>query len=65
MSGFWDWFEGQPPHQRSDPELQNLPLKTEEGALIRKALAPRKGVTEADFLPHELRVLKKLKKGVI
>jgi len=43
----------------SDPNLQNIPIRTEEGRSIRKAFIPDKGQTifAADYSQIELRVL--------
>jgi DNA polymerase-1 len=43
----------------SDPNLQNIPVRTEEGRLIRAAFVPRKGWTllSADYSQIELRLL--------
>jgi len=43
----------------SDPNLQNIPIRTEEGRLIRAAFVPRKEWTlvSADYSQIELRVL--------
>jgi DNA polymerase-1 len=45
----------------SDPNLQNIPIKTEAGRLIRKAFVPRPGgkreILSADYSQIELRIL--------
>lgn len=43
----------------TDPNLQNIPIKTEEGRLIRKAFLASKGgvLVDADYSQIELRVL--------
>lgn len=43
----------------SDPNLQNIPIRTPEGRAIRSAFVPRKGwiMTSADYSQIELRVL--------
>ncbi|MDY3902711.1 DNA polymerase I [Peptoniphilus sp.] len=48
----------------TDPNLQNIPIKTEEGRLIRKAFLASKGCTlvDADYSQIELRVLAALSK---
>lgn len=43
----------------SDPNLQNIPMRTEMGRLIRKAFLPRAGFsfTDSDYSQIELRIL--------
>ena len=43
----------------SDPNLQNIPVRTEEGKQIRKAFIPRKGwmLLDADYSQIELRLM--------
>lgn len=43
----------------TDPNLQNIPIKTEEGRRIRKAFVPKAGylLVDADYSQIELRVL--------
>lgn len=42
----------------SDPNLQNIPVRTDEGKMIRKAFVPRQGwiLIDADYSQIELRV---------
>lgn len=48
----------------SDPNLQNIPVKTEEGIKIRKGFVPEKGYSfiSVDYSQIELRVLAELSK---
>ncbi|MDO5715078.1 MAG: DNA polymerase I [Tissierellia bacterium] len=48
----------------TEPNLQNIPIRTEEGRLIRKALLSSKGslLIDADYSQIELRVLANLSK---
>ena len=43
----------------SNPNLQNIPMRTEEGRLIRKVFVPKEGTvfTDADYSQIELRIL--------
>ena len=46
----------------SDPNLQNIPVRTEEGRLIRQAFVPREGaiMVAADYSQIELRIMSHL-----
>jgi DNA polymerase-1 len=51
----------------SDPNLQNIPIRTEEGNRIRQAFVPEKGnvIVSADYSQIELRVLAHLSKDEV
>ncbi|MDO4966841.1 MAG: DNA polymerase I [Lachnospiraceae bacterium] len=48
----------------SDPNLQNIPIRTEQGRLIRKCFVPREGYTfvDADYSQIELRIMAHMSK---
>ena len=48
----------------SDPNLQNIPIRTEQGRLIRKCFVPKEGCTfvDADYSQIELRIMAHMSK---
>lgn len=46
----------------SEPELQNIPIRTELGREIRKAFAPEPVHVEVDYASLELRLVAELMK---